>query len=411
MKNSPILKYRDDFPLLKTKMHGKPLIYFDSAATAQKPESVIDAMTTFYVSHYGTVHRAVYELSTFATKKYEETRKKVALLLNAKKPEEIIFTRGATESINMAAFSFAKAFIRPGDEIIISEMEHHSNIVPWQMIRDDFQAVLKVIPMNDQGVSQGELDLEAFSKLLTDKTKIVAVTHISNALGTVNPIKKMIQMAHERGAKVLVDGAQSVPHMKVDVRDLDADFYVFAGHKMYGPTGIGILYGKEELLNQMPPYQGGGDMIETVTFEKTTYNTLPLKFEAGTPMIAEVLGLGAAVDYINHIGLDLIYQYEQELLIYATEKIQKIEGLKIIGTAKEKGAILTFTVDGVHPLDLATLLDLQGICIRTGHHCAQPVMRHFGLTSASRASLSFYNTKDEIDLFIEALQDSIKKLR
>ncbi|HRD55147.1 MAG TPA: cysteine desulfurase [Parachlamydiaceae bacterium] len=403
----PVFKLREDFPLLKQKMHGKPLVYLDSAATAQKPNSVIDAMQDFYQNHYGTVHRAIYQLSAYATAEYEKARTKVQRLLNAAKREEIIFARGTTEAINMVAYSFGKAFLLPGDEIIISEMEHHSNIVPWQMACEDRGAKLKVIPMNDQG----ELDLEKFAALLSDKVKLVAITHVSNALGTVNPIKKIIEMAHHTGAKCLIDGAQSVPHMPVDVQDLDADFYVFSGHKVYGPTGIGILYGKEDLLNAMPPYQGGGDMIQTVEFAKTTYNTLPLKFEAGTPMIAEVIGLGAAIDYMESIGLEAIHAYEQELLEHATAKIKAIEGISIIGEAAEKGAILTFKADDVHPLDLATLLDLQGIAIRTGHHCAQPVMRHFGVTSLSRASFALYNTKEEIDYFIDSLQKNLKQLR
>jgi len=407
MKNLNFARFREDFPVLKTLVHGKPLIYLDTAATAQKPDVVIDSMTTFYQSHYGTVHRAIYELSTYATKKYEETRGQIKRFLNAAKNEEIIFTRGTTESINLVAYSFGKAFINKGDEILISEMEHHSNIVPWQLLCEDRGSILKVIPMNDQG----ELDLEAYANLLTPKTKLVAVTHISNSLGTINPIKEMIAMAHASGAKFLVDGAQSAPHMKIDVTDLDTDFFVFSGHKIYGPTGIGVLYGKEELLNAMPPYQGGGDMIEKVTFQKTTYNTLPLKFEAGTPMIAEVLGLGSAISYIESIGLESICDYEQELLVYATEKIMEVKGINIIGRASQKSAILTFTVDGVHPLDLATMLDLQGIAVRTGHHCAQPVMQHFGITSASRASFSFYNSKEDIDIFISALQDSINLLK
>ncbi len=406
MQHPNFLKLREDFPVLKTKMHGKPLVYLDSAATAQKPSSVIDAMTNFYQSHYGTVHRAIYELSTHATHQYEMTRQKVRHFLNAAKNEEIIFTRGTTESINMVAYSFGKAFVTRGDEIIISEMEHHSNIVPWQILCEDRGACLKVIPMNDLG----ELDLESYEALLSSKTKLVSIAHVSNALGTVNPIKEMIQMAHAKGAKFLVDGAQSAPHMAIDVQDLNADFYVFSGHKIYGPTGIGILYGRQELLNQMPPYQGGGDMIETVTFEKTTYNTLPLKFEAGTPMIAEVLGLGKAIDYVQAIGIHAIYAYEHELLEYATAKIQEISGIKIIGTAQNKGAILTFVVDGIHPLDLSTLLDFQGIAVRTGHHCAQPVMRHFGVTSTTRASFSFYNTIDEIDYFISTLKTCIQNL-
>jgi cysteine desulfurase/selenocysteine lyase len=396
-----------DFPVLKNTMHGKPLIYFDSAATAQKPQVVIDVMTSFYEKNYGTVHRAIYELSTHATREYEETRKKVAKFLNAKKNEEIIFTRGTTESINLVAYCFGKAFINPGDEIIISELEHHSNIVPWQIMCEDRGAVLKVIPFNDNG----ELDLEVYKTLLNPKTKIVAVAHISNALGTLNPVKEIIEMAHAVGAKCLIDGAQSAPHMKIDLQEMNADFFVFSGHKLYGPTGIGVLYGKEELLNRMPPYQGGGDMIEKVTFLKTTYNTLPLKFEAGTPMIAEVLGLGAAISYIENIGLNEIYSYEHELLTYATKCIQEIEGVKIIGTAQNKGAIITFVIAGVHPLDLATLLDLQGIAIRTGHHCAQPVMLHFAVTSTSRVSFALYNNKDEIDTFVEKLKQCIKRLK
>lgn len=400
-------KLREDFPLLKSKMHGKPLVYLDSAATAQKPNCVIDAITDFYQNHYGTVHRTIYELSSFATHKYEETRVKVAKFLNAKKNEEIIFTRGTTESINMVAYSFGKAFINPGDEILISEMEHHSNIVPWQILCEDRGAILKVIPMNDLG----ELKLDEYAKLLNAKTKLVAITHVSNALGTVNPIKEMVKMAHQMGAKFLVDGAQSAPHMKIDVQDLDADFYVFSGHKLYGPTGIGILYGKEDLLNAMPPYQGGGDMIEKVTFEKTTYNTLPLKFEAGTPLIAEVMGLSAAIDYINSIGIEAIYAYEHDLLVHATSQMEQIPEIQMIGKAANKGAILTFVTDGIHSLDIATLLDLQGIAIRSGHLCTQPVMRHFGVTSAARASFALYNSKDEIDFFISALKNSIQQLK
>lgn len=407
MADFPFLKLRKDFPILRQTVHGKPLVYLDSAATAQKPQVVIDAMQDFYENHYGTVHRAIYQLSAFATQQYEEARQKVKELLNATKSEEIIFTRGTTEAINMVAYSFGKAFLKPGDEIIISEMEHHSNIVPWQIACEDRGALLKVIPMDDKGV----LDLEKFSSLLSDKVKLVAVTHVSNSLGTVNDVKKIIQMAHQAGAKCLIDGAQSVPHMKIDVRDLNADFYVFSGHKLYGPTGIGILYGKEDLLNAMPPYQGGGDMIQTVEFSKTTYNTLPLKFEAGTPMIAEVIGLKKAIEYIELIGLDKIHEYEQKLLTYASSQIKKIDGLTIIGEAAQKGAIITFKVDGVHPLDLATLLDFCGIAIRTGHHCAQPVMRHFGVTSLSRVSFALYNTIDEIDYFNDSLKKNLNQLR
>lgn len=398
---------RKDFPMLSKSMHGKPLVYFDTAATAQKPKSVIDAVSNFYANSYGTVHRAVYELSMQSTLLFQDVRRKVAAFLNAKKPEEIIFTRGNTESINMVAYSFGKAFIKPGDEILITEMEHHSNIVPWQLMCEDRGAILRVVPIDDHG----QLKMDEFKKLLSKKTKLVAITHVSNALGTVNPVKEIVRLAHDAGAKVLIDGAQAAPHMKVDVQDLDADFYVFSGHKLYGPTGIGILYGKEDLLNAMPPYQGGGDMIEKVTFDKTTYNVLPMKFEAGTPMVAEVIGLGAAIDYINTIGLDKIHTYENELLKYATEAVSKIKGLKIIGTAPEKGAILSFVVDGVHHLDIGTMLDLRGVAIRTGHHCAQPVMKHFGITGTARASFAFYNTKEEIDAFVRALDEVVSLLR
>lgn len=398
---------RNDFPMLKKTMHGKPLIYFDSAATAQKPQVVIDAITNFYTHNYGTVHRAIYELSIHATLEYQQVRQKIAKLLNAEKVEEIIFTRGTTESINMVAYSFGKAFVNPGDEILITELEHHSNIVPWQILCEDRKAILKILPINEEG----ELKLEELPKLLTSKTKLVAVAHVANSLGTINPLKEIISQAHKVGAKVLVDGAQSAPHMVVDVKDLEADFYVFSGHKFYGPTGIGILYGKAALLDLMPPYQGGGDMIEKVTFQKTTYNVLPMKFEAGTPMIAEVIGLGAAVSYIENLGLDHIHQYEHELLAYATKAISDIQGLRIIGKAKNKAAIISFAVEGVHPLDIGTMLDLRGIAIRTGHHCAQPVMQHFNIQSTARASFAFYNHKHEIDLFAKALQDVVQILR
>lgn len=396
-----------DFPMLKKTMHGKPLIYLDTAATAQKPQNVIDAITNFYTNHYGTVHRAVYELSVYATQEYQNTRTKVASFLNAAKPEEIIFTRGTTESINMVAYSFGKAFVKPGDEILITAMEHHSNIVPWQMLCEDRGAILKVAPINECG----ELLMEEFEKLLTEKTKIVAVTHVSNALGTINPVKALVRMAHAKGAKILVDGAQSSPHLPINVQELNADFYVFSGHKIYGPTGIGVLYGKESLLNTMPPYQGGGDMIDQVTFQKTTYNMLPMKFEAGTPMIAEVIGLGAAIDYLNAVGMENIRQWEHTLFKKALEGIQKIPGICLIGTAKEKGAILGFTVKGIHPLDIGTMLDLKGIAIRTGHQCVQPVMRHFDVSGTARASFGLYNTLQEVDAFIDALDDVVRMLR
>ncbi len=389
-------------------MHGKPLIYFDSAATAQKPQVVIDAITDFYQNHYGTVHRAVYELAVYSTQAYQTARQKIKDFLNASKVEEIIFTRGTTESINMVAYSFGKAFVKPNDEILITAMEHHSNIVPWQMLCEERGAILKVAPINERG----ELIIEEFQKLLNPKTKLVAITHISNSLGTINPIKQIVKMAHQAGAKVLVDGAQSAPHIPIDVQDLDVDFFVFSGHKMFGPTGIGILYGKEKLLDLMPPYQGGGDMIETVTFPKSTYNVLPLKFEAGTPMIAEVIGLGVAIDYISNIGLESIQLREHELLDYASNKLKQINGLHIIGTSENKGALISFTVDGVHPLDIGTMLDLKGIAVRTGHHCAQPVMRFFNADKGTvRISFAFYNTIEEIDIFTNALIEIIAKLR
>lgn len=402
-----IQSLRKDFPMLNKTMHGKPLVYFDSAATAQKPTAVIDAVTNFYRDHYGTVNRAVYELALRSTEDYQKTRQKVKAFLHAAKDEEIIFTRGATESINMVAYSFGKAFVSPGDEILISAMEHHSNIVPWQILCEDRGAILKVIPMNEKG----ELLLEEYVKLLNPRTRLVALTHISNSLGTINPIKQMVFMAHQAGAKVLVDGAQSAPHFKIDVQDLDVDFFVFSGHKIMGPTGIGILYGKFDLLNQMPPYQGGGDMIESVTFSKTIYHALPLKFEAGTPMIAEVMGLGAAIDYIQSIGIEAIQSWEHELLKYATAQMEQIPGLAIIGRASEKGALISFIIEGVHPLDIGSFLDLKGIAIRTGHHCAQPVMHFFNIPATARVSFACYNTKEEIDFFIASLKEAVRLLK
>lgn len=402
-----VAKVRSDFPMLSRTMHGKPLIYLDSAATAQKPQAVIDCVNDYYRDHCGTVHRAIYELSVYATQEYSSVRGRVAAFMNAEHVEEIIFTRGTTESINMVAYSFGKAFIQPGDEVLISEMEHHSNIVPWQMMCEDRGAVLRVAPINDRG----ELILDEFAKLLNHKTKIVAITHISNALGTINPIKEIATMVHQTNAKLLVDGAQAAPHLSINVQDLDVDFYVFSGHKVYGPTGIGVLYGKKDLLNAMPPYQGGGDMIETVTFEKTTYNVLPMKFEAGTPMIAQVIGLGAAIDYMKNVGLQAIENYEQSLYHHAMEGMSKIEGIRFIGTAEHKASIISFLIDGLHPLDVGTMLDLKGIALRTGHLCAQPVMRHFGIPGTLRASFAFYNTKEEVDRFIVALQEAIRILR
>ena len=402
-----MLDKRADFPMLASTMHSKPLVYLDTAATAQKPQCVIDAVATFYKERYGTVHRAVYDLSVKATQDYQATRVKAARFLGAKKNEEIIFVRGTTEGINLVASSFSKRFIGKGDEILITEMEHHSNIVPWQLACQATGAILKVAPIDDRGV----LIKEAFLSLLSTKTKIVALTHLSNALGTLNPIKELIQAAHRAGAKVLIDGAQAAPHLFVDVVDLDADFYVCSGHKLYGPTGIGLLYGKEELLEEMPPYQGGGDMIEEVTFEKTLYNVLPMKFEAGTPIIAEVVGLGVALDYIEAIGRSNIAAHEHSLLLAAEERLRDISGLKIVGTAPGKGAIISFVIEGIHPLDIGTLLDLKGVAVRTGHHCAQPVMRHFGISGTARASFGLYNTLQDVDVLARSLVEVVCALR
>jgi cysteine desulfurase/selenocysteine lyase len=381
-------------------MLQKGCIYLDSAATALKPQDVIDAMDRYYTEEYGTVHRAVYSLAAHATAAYSQTREAARAFLNAAYFDEIVFTKGTTEAINLVAASYGKAVLKPGDDVIISAMEHHSNIVPWQLICQATGAHLKVIPMNERG----ELILEAYKALLSPRTKIVSVAHISNALGTLNPIEEIISLAHAKGAKVFIDGAQSAPHMPVDVQALDADFFAFSGHKAFGPTGIGILYGKRELLELMPPYQGGGDMIETVAFDKTTYQKPPLKFEAGTPNIAGVIGLKAALDYIESLGRENIAVYEEELLAYATAKLSAIPNLKIIGTAAKKGPIITFIIKGVHSLDIGTLLDARQICIRTGHLCAQPALKHFSLSQASRLSLAPYNTFEEIDYFVDALK-------
>ncbi len=400
-------QYVKDFPMLKKTMHGHPLIYLDSAATAQKPQSVIDAVTEFYRDYYGTVHRAVYELANDSTNMYHEARLKAQKFLGAKLPEEIIFTRGTTDAINLAAYSFGKALIKPGDEIIISEIEHHANIVPWQMVCEDRGAKLKVIPVDERGV----LKLGEYEKLLSPKTKIVAIAHISNALGTIHPVKQIIEMAHQAGAKVLIDGAQAAPSMKIDMQDLDADFYAFSGHKAYGPSGIGVLYGKYDLLDRLPPMQGGGDMIDTVSFDKTTYQKPPLKFEAGTPQIAQAVGLGAAIDYINSIGIDNIAAWKQHLLAYATKRLESIPHLSIMGTAPEKGAIISFNVANVHPLDIGTMLDLKGIAVRTGSLCAQPAMARFGTAQTTRASFALYNSTDQIDIFADALEEIISLVR
>ena len=390
---------REDFPVLKQTVHGKPLVYLDSAATAQKPTAVVDAIRHFHEVDCANIHRGVHELSQRSTAAYEETRAKVRRFLHARSNEELIFVRGTTEGINLVSSSWGRKYVKEGDEIIISAMEHHSNIVPWQMLCEEKGAILRVIPMNDRG----ELLIEEYAKLLNPRTRIVAVAHVSNALGTVNPVRQIIEMAHNAGALTLIDGAQAAPHMKIDVQALDADFYTMSGHKVFGPTGIGILYGKTRLLDAMPPYQGGGDMIKVVTFAKTTYNDLPYKFEAGTPNIAGGIGLGAALDYVNRIGIDRIAAYEHQLLEYGTEKLSAIPGLRIIGTAREKASVLSFVMEGIHPHDIGTVLDRQGIAVRTGHHCAQPVMDFFNVPATTRASLAFYNTFGEIDALVAGL--------
>ncbi len=392
-------KIREDFPVLKQTIHGKPLVYLDNAATAQKPRAVIDAIVKFYEVDCANIHRGVHELSQRSTKSYEQTRAKLKRFLNARATEEIIFVRGTTEGVNLVTYTWGRRNVKAGDEIVIAGLEHHSNIVPWQMLCQETGATLRVIPIDDRG----ELIMEEYARLLNPKTRMVAVGHVSNALGTINPVAEIIRMAHDAGALALVDGAQAVPHMKVDLQALDADFYTFSGHKFYGPTGSGVLYGKQKILEAMPPYQGGGDMIRTVTFEKTTYNDLPYKFEAGTPDIAGGIGLGAAVDYVNHVGIEKIQAYEHELLVYATEKISKIPGLRIVGTAREKAAVISFVMEGIHPHDIGTVLDRQGIAVRTGHHCAQPVMDRYRIPATTRASFAFYNTPAEADALIAGL--------
>jgi cysteine desulfurase/selenocysteine lyase len=396
---------RRDFPILRENVHGKPLVYLDNAATSQKPQLVIETLQKYYSLENANIHRGIHFLSERATQAYEDARAKVGGFLNAAESREIIFVRGTTEGINLVAQSYGRKFIGEEDEIILSAMEHHSNIVPWQILCEQVGARLRIIPMNDDG----ELLIDEYERLLSDRTKLVAVTHLSNALGTINPIKQIIQIAHRHGVPVLVDGAQAVPHLKVDVRDLDCDFYAFSGHKLYGPTGVGVLYGKASLLDAMPPYQGGGDMIRSVTFEKTLYNVLPYKFEAGTPNIAGGIGLGAAIDYLSQVGLDLVAAYERELLDYATDAVSTITGVRIIGTAKEKAGVLSFVLDGVHAHDIGTILDQEGIAIRTGHHCAMPVMQRFGVPATARASLAFYNTREEVDALVGAI-NNVKRM-
>lgn len=392
-------RLREDFPILKRRVWGKPLVYLDNAATTQKPRAVIEAVRRYYTTSNANVHRGVYDLSERATREYEGARARAARFLNAGDDREIVFVRGATEAINLVAQSFARPLLRRGDEVLVTVMEHHSNIVPWQMVCACTGAVLKVVPVN----GAGELDLAAYGEHLSPSTRLVAVTHVSNALGTVNPVREMIGMAHEKNIPVLVDGAQAAPHMKVDVRDLGCDFYAFSGHKVYGPTGIGVLYGKREHLEAMPPYQGGGDMILRVTFEKTTYNDIPYKFEAGTPNIAGAIGLSAALGYLEGIGRDAVAVHERELLDYATERVGKVPGVRLVGTAREKAGILSFVLEGVHPHDFGTVLDHEGVAIRSGHHCAMPLMDALGLPATTRASFGMYNTRAEVDALVEGI--------
>ncbi|MCF7986153.1 MAG: cysteine desulfurase [Methylovulum sp.] len=403
MNNFPIEQLRADFPILAETIRNKPLVYLDNAASCQKPNAVIDAISHLYRHDYANIHRGVHTLSVRSTDQFEAAREKVRAFINAASNKEIIFVRGATEAINLVAQTYGKAAIQAGDEIIITAMEHHSNIVPWQLLCEQTGAVLKIAPMNQQG----ELLYAEFEALLTDKTRLLAVVHMSNALGTINPVEKMIAAAHAKAIPVLLDGAQAIPHMPVDVQALDCDFYVFSGHKLYGPSGIGVLYGKQALLEAMPPYQGGGDMIRTVTFERSTYAGLPYKFEAGTPAIAEVIGLGAAIDYLNAIGMSAIADYEATLLTYATEQAKQIKGLTIIGEAAEKGAILSFVLERIHPHDIGTMLDSLGIAIRAGHHCAMPVMDFYQVPATARASFAMYNTHAEIDVLMAGIKGLI----
>ena len=393
-------KIRADFPILSQRINGKPLVYLDNAATSQKPQAVIDAIVRYYSELNANIHRGVHTLSVRATEAHDAARETVRKFVNAADAREIIFVRGATEAINLVAQSYGRGHVGAGDEVLITAMEHHSNIVPWQMLCEEQGAHLVVAPIDDRG----QLRMDEFARLIGPRTKIVAVTQVSNALGTVNPVREIIELAHQHGVPVLVDGAQAVPHFAVDVQALDCDFYVFSGHKMYGPTGIGVLYGKAALLNAMPPYQGGGDMIRSVTFEKTTYNDLPFKFEAGTPDIAGAIALGAAIDYLNGLGIENVAAHEKDLLDYATEKVGALPGVKLIGTAEERAGALSFVMDSVHPHDLGTILDRDGIAIRTGHHCAQPVMERFGIPATARASFAVYNTKEEVDALVKGIR-------
>ena len=394
-----VRRIREDFPILRRRIRGKPLVYLDNAATTQKPRAVLDTLMRYYTEDNANINRGVHLLSERATQAHEEARGKVQQFVHAAESLEIIFTRNATEGINLVAQSYGRQHVRAGDEVVISEMEHHSNIVPWQLLCEETGARLRVIPINDAG----ELVLDEFERLLGPRTKFVAIVHLSNSLGTINPVRQIVETAHAHQIPVLIDGSQAAYHMKIDVQALDCDFYVFTGHKLYGPTGIGVLYGKAGRLDAMPPYQGGGDMISSVTFEKTTYNVLPHKFEAGTPHIAGAIGLGAAIDYVTSVGLDGIMAYEKELLAYGTAALSQVPGLRLIGTAKEKAGVLSFVLDGVHPHDIGTIVDQEGVAIRTGHHCTQPLMRRFGIPATARASLAMYNTRDELDALVAAL--------
>lgn len=402
-----IKNIRAQFPILDQEVHGRPLVYLDSAASSQKPKRVIDALDKYYEEEHANVHRGVHYLSQRATDRFEQVRRQAQAFINAEHDHEVIFTRGTTESINLVASSFGKAFIEEGDEVLISAMEHHSNIVPWQIMCQDWGATLKVIPITDEG----ELIIERFDELLSSNTRLVAVNHVSNTLGTINPIEEIITKAHKVGAAVLIDGAQAVPHMKVDVQDLDADFYCFSSHKMYGPTGIGILYGKEQWLNDMPPYHGGGEMIETVTFEETTYNRLPFKFEAGTPNIADTIAFGEAMTFMEEIGIEQIAKWEHELLEYGMQQLGQIEGMRFIGTAREKASVISFLVGDIHPYDMGTILDQLGIAVRTGHHCTMPLMDRFEIPGTVRASFAVYNTKEEVDVLVEGVKRAVDMLR
>lgn len=402
-----VARIRRDFPILNETIHGKPLVYFDNAASTQKPRAVIDCIRQVYEHNYANVHRGVHTLSQRATDLFEAARDKVRAFINAAKAEEIVFVRGATEAINLVAQSYGRTHLKAGDEILITHMEHHSNIVPWQMVAQQTGATLKVAPMSHAG----ELRMDEFERLLSTRTKLVSVTHMSNALGTINPVARLVELAHGRGVPVLLDGAQAIPHLPVDVRALDCDFYVFSGHKLYGPSGIGVLYGKQALLQAMPPWQGGGDMIRMVTFERTEYNTLPFKFEAGTPNIVDAIALGAAIDYLQGIGMEAIADHEHRLLAYATERAAQIDGLTILGQAAQKGAILSFTLDRIHPHDVGTWLDRFGIAVRAGHHCAMPVMDFYGVPATTRASFAFYNTFEEIDILMDGIGQIIEVFR